>query len=96
HHAARPGAETERLACCKAIAAALEGEAPADVKYWMMKLVAFAGKAEVVPALAKQLTGADKQLREIARYALQQNASAESAAALRQELMNLWADKKEP
>jgi HEAT repeat protein len=86
HHAARPGAEVERAACGKAIAAALLGEAAPEAKAWMLKLVAFAGRAEVVPAAARLLGDRDPLVRESARYALQHLAVPEAAEALRAAL----------
>lgn len=86
HNAARPGAEVERAACCKAIAAALLGEATAEARAWMLKFVAFAGRAEVVPAAAGLLGDNDPLVREAARYALQHLPVPEAAEALRTAL----------
>ncbi|MEI7731975.1 MAG: HEAT repeat domain-containing protein [Verrucomicrobiota bacterium] len=86
HHAARPNAETERLACCQAIAVLLGSEASRDAKYWLMILLNDAGRAEVVPALAKLLESADAAVAEMARRALQKNPAPEAATALRAAL----------
>jgi HEAT repeat protein len=83
HHAARPGAEAERLACAKAVAAALQGEASAEAKYWLLKLIEFAGKAELVPAEAGLLSSPEPLVREAARCALQHNPAPQAAEALR-------------
>lgn len=86
HHAARPGAEAERLACCKAVAEALQSEASAEAKFWLLQLVQFVGRAEVVPAKARLLSDSDPRLREAARCALQHNPAPEAAEALRAAL----------
>jgi|YelNatPaOPRAMG01_1025707.scaffolds.fasta_scaffold00652_5 HEAT repeat protein len=86
HHAARPGAEVERLACARAIAAALQGDAPAHAKFWLLQAVQFVGRAEVVPAEAGLLRDPDPTVREAARCALQHNPALEAAEALRAAL----------
>ena len=86
HFAARPGAETERAACCQAIAAALQTDAPVEAKAWMLKLVAFADRGEVVPVAARLLDDAEPLLRESARYALQHTPAPAAADALRSAL----------
>ena len=86
HQAARPGAEPERFALCKAVAIALQGDASAEAKAWLLKLIVFAGRAELVPAEAKLLGDKDPLVRESARYALQHNPAPEAAEALRAAL----------
>jgi HEAT repeat protein len=82
HQAARPGAEPQRIACCKAMAAALEGDAAVDAKLWMLKFLTYAGKEEVISVVAKLLDDKEPLLRETARCALQQNPAPEAAKAL--------------
>jgi HEAT repeat protein len=82
HQAARPGAEAERIACGKAVAAALLSDVPVNAKLWLLKLVEFTGKAEIVPAVARLLEDPDPVLREGARGALQHNPAPEAATAL--------------
>ena len=87
HYASRPGAEAERTACCQAGVVLLgDDKVSVDDKVWIVKLLANSGKAEVVPALAKLLTGQDAVLAETARRALQNNPSVEATAALRDGL----------
>jgi HEAT repeat protein len=87
HHAARPGAEEERAACCRAVAGALlRPDTSASAKHWLLKLTEFAGKAEMVPAEAKLLDDPEPLVREAARCALQHNPAPEGALALRSAL----------
>ena len=86
HQAARPGAEAERLALGQAVATALQGDASPDAKAWLLKLIVFVGRAELVPAEAKLLADAEPLVRESARYALQHNPAPEAAEALRAAL----------
>ncbi len=89
HHAARPGAEAERSACCLAAAAALESDkTTAAQKLWLLQLLNSAGREEVVPVLSKLLAGNDPLMRESARRALQANPSDAAAAALRAAAQN--------
>lgn len=89
HHAARPGADAERSACCLAAVIAVEGEkATVAQKLWLLQLLNSAGRDEVVPALAKLLGGSDPVLRESARRALQANPTEAAAAALRRAAEN--------
>lgn len=89
HHAARPGAEAERSACCLAAAAALESDkTTAAQKLWLLQLLNSAGREEVVPVLSKLLAGADPLLRESSRRDLQTNPSDAAAAALRAAAQN--------
>ena len=86
HQAARPGAEAERAALCQAVAAALQGGASPDAKAWLLKLIVFVGRAELVPAEASLLADAEPLVRESARYALQHNPAPAAAEALRAAL----------
>jgi len=71
HHAGRPGAEAERLACCNAIIAALN--APSRVKSHLLHQLQVIGKAESVPALIKLLNDPDPHVASDARIALDAN-----------------------
>lgn len=86
HNAARPGAEAERLACGKAVAAALLTDAPAEAKAWMLKLSSFAGGEDLVSSATRLLEDKEPLVRESARYALQHIPLASAAAALRAAL----------
>jgi HEAT repeat protein len=87
HYASRPDAAAERQACCLAMVGLLDGDAAdAPTKVWIVQLLTNSGKAEVVPALAKLLAGADAPMWEAARCALQNNPSSEAASALRSAL----------
>lgn len=86
HQSARPGAEAERAACSRALAAALTSDAKAETKTWLVKQMQNMGGLEAIPALAKLLADKDGWLRETARCALQNNPVPEAAAALRTAL----------
>ena len=85
-HVSRPGADNERLALCRATAAALVPETPMWARVWMMRQMERIGRAEVVPAIAAQLADKEALVRETARRALQNNPAPEAAAALRKAL----------
>jgi len=74
HHAGRPGAEPERLACCNAIIAALNatGTAP-RVKSHLLHQLRVIGKAESVPTLIKLLADPDPHVASDAQIALDNN-----------------------
>lgn len=74
HTAARPGAESERLACCQALLAVLDTpESPSRVKAYLLRQVQVIGKEESVQSLLKALSNADPHLAEAARMALIHN-----------------------
>lgn len=85
--ASRPGAETERLALARILAAkAADGSVPQPARVWFVRQLEYIGAAESVPALAGLLNGTDPELRECARRALEKNASAEAGQSLRDAL----------
>lgn len=86
HRAARPGAEAERTACCRALATALQGEASPLARTVLLRQLGSVGGAESVDAVAALLEGPDARLREEARAALQRMPAPEAAAALRRAL----------
>ena len=71
--AARPGAEAERLAMCKAMAARLGPATPKHARVWLLRMLEYIGKAEAAEAGAGALGDADPLVRERARRALQNN-----------------------
>jgi len=74
HHAARPGAEAERLACCNAIAAILQAADTAPrVKSLLLHQLKVIGKAESVPVLVKLLADPDPHVASDAQLALDNN-----------------------
>ena len=77
----RVGAEEERAALVKPLAAFLAGEGPAAVKRFVIEQLHVAGRGDAVPALVVCL--ADEELAESARQALIANPSREALAALR-------------
>ncbi len=86
-NSSRPGAETERSALGKILAAKVADDSiqqPARV--WMVRQLEYMGGAEAVPALTKLLTNADAELRECARRALEKNSAPEASASLRTAL----------
>ncbi|MCX7050189.1 MAG: HEAT repeat domain-containing protein, partial [Candidatus Sumerlaeota bacterium] len=107
-NSSRPGAEAQRAACSKAIAAKLGADVPPLTSVWLIRQLERIGRAEAVDALAKALGGKDAQIRECARRALLKNSSAEAAEALRKTmavasdsawriaLINAMASRRDP
>ena len=85
-HAARPGAEDERLGFCQALLVRCGDATPLTPRLWLLRLVEKIGRAESVPTLAALLDDAEPRVREQARRALQVNPSDEATAALRARL----------
>jgi HEAT repeat protein len=81
----RPGAEAERLALSKALAAKV-GAAKPLAQVWMCRMMQQLGNAECVPALATVLTSTDSTARDAARRALQKNPAPEAGTALLADL----------
>ena len=84
--AGRPGAEVERAAVCKAIAARLSAAVPPAARVWLLKQLEYIGREEVVGALTGLLKDQDPLIRERARRALENNPSLEAASSLRSAL----------
>jgi HEAT repeat protein len=107
-HASRPGAEAQRAACAKAIAARLGPTAGPLGRAWLLRQLERIGRSEAVPQVAKLLADPDALVRESARRALQKNSAPEAGAALRQAigsaaapawrvaLINALAERREP
>lgn len=107
-HAGRPGAEADRAACSKAIAARLGPEVGPLGRVWMLRQLERIGRAEAVPQLARLLADNDALIRESARRALQKNPAGEANAALqkalgsadapgwRVALINALAERRDP
>lgn len=107
-HACRPGAEAERAACAKAVAARLGPDAGPLGRVWLLRQLERIGRAEVVPQVARLLGDADALIRESARRALQKNSSKEANAALQEALgsagepawrvaiLNALAERRDP
>lgn len=85
-NAARPGAEAERAAASKALAAKLGAATPQLARVWLLRQLQLIGRAEAVPAVAALLDDKDLLIRESARRALQWNPAPEAAAPLRAAL----------
>jgi HEAT repeat protein len=85
-HAGRPGAEADRAACSKAIAARLGPEVGPPGRVWLLRQLERIGRAEAVPQVARLLTDKDPLVRESARRALQKNPAKEANAALQKAL----------
>jgi len=106
--ASRPGAEGQRAACAKALAAKLGPAAGPLGRAWLIRQLERIGREECVPQLAKVLADPDALARESARRALQKNPAPEAGAALRQvigsanapawrvALINALAERREP
>jgi HEAT repeat protein len=81
-HASRPGAEAERAACSKAIAARLKPNMPALASMWLLRQLDRIGRDEAVAQVAAMLGDNDLNVRGSARRALQKNPSKQAGAAL--------------
>lgn len=107
-HASRPGAEADRAACSRAIAARLGPDVPALASTWLIRMLERIGRAEAVPALGTALGDKDPNVRESARRALQKNSAREATAPLvkavasadtpewRAALLNALAERRDP
>ncbi|HPD17202.1 MAG TPA: HEAT repeat domain-containing protein [Planctomycetota bacterium] len=80
--ASRPGAEADRAACAKAIAARLGPDVPPLARTWLIRMLERIGRAEAVAALGAALGDKDENVRESARRALQKNSAKEATLAL--------------
>ncbi len=81
--ASRPGAETERVACSKAIAAAIRPGVGPLARAWLLRQLERIGREEAVhKEVAALLVDGDATVRESARRALQKNPAKEANAAL--------------
>jgi HEAT repeat protein len=84
--AGRPGADADRLACAKVIAAKLGAAGGSLGRIWLLKQLERIGRAESVPAIVAMLDDQDAQVRDSARRALQKNPAPEANTALQQAL----------
>ena len=84
--ASRPGAEAERAACSKAIAAELDTRVEPLARVWLLRQLERIGREEAVPKVAAMLADGDTTVRESARRALQKNPATEANAALQKAL----------
>jgi HEAT repeat protein len=85
-NAARPGAEAERAAASKALAAKLGPATPQMARVWLLRQLQLIGRAEAVPAVSALLDDKDPLIRESARRALEWNPAPQAAAPLRAAL----------
>jgi HEAT repeat protein len=86
-NAARPGAEAERVALAKILAAkASDPAVPQPARVWIVRQLEYIGGAESVRALTTLLDGRDAELRECARRALEKNPASAATASLRTAL----------
>jgi HEAT repeat protein len=84
--ASRPGADADRAACSKAIAARLGPQTGPFGRVWLLRQLERIGRGEAVPAVAKLLADNDALVRESGRRALQKNPAAEANTALQQAI----------
>lgn len=80
-HAGRPGAEAERRAFSKAALAAMTS-ASQPAKVWLVRQLEVVGGNESVAALSELALDSDRELRDVARRALQMNPSEDATKAL--------------
>jgi len=85
--ASRPGAEAQRLALAKVLAAkAADPAVPQPARVWLVRQLEYIGAAEAVPALNTLLKDPDAELRECTRRALEKNAAPAAVETLRDAL----------
>jgi len=75
NQASRPGAESEREAICRAMAANTGSDTPKPARLWLLRQIERYGGAEVVPALVKLMEDDDELVRQHALMALANNRS---------------------
>jgi len=85
-HASRPGAEAERAACSKAVAARLGPDVGPLARVWLLRQLERIGRVEAVPQVARLFADKDPLIRESARRALQKNPAREANTALQQAI----------
>ena len=86
-NASKPGNEAQRLAFATALAAkAADASVPQPARVWIIRQLQYMGGAEAVDALTQLLNGADAQLREDARRALEKNPAPAASTSLRAAL----------
>ncbi len=86
-HAARPGAESERVAFATVLIKNLEqAKMPDTVQHWFVLQIERTGGKESLPALTKLLSAEDKHLRDYARRALEKNSDPGATNILLSEL----------
>lgn len=80
----RPGQEAERAALAKILAAKVtDVSVPQPARVWMVRQLEYMAKGEAVAALTQLMDGADAELRECARRALEKNPDPAALASLR-------------
>lgn len=85
-HASRPGADGERAALCKVLAARLTAEQATPVKVLLLRHLQRIGRDESVAAIVTALSDSDALVRESARRALANNPSRAAADSLKAEI----------
>ncbi len=86
-NAARPGAQGERAALAKVLAArAADATVPQPARVWLVRQLEYVGAYECVPTLTALLKGTDAELKECARRALEKNAAPAATESLRAAL----------
>jgi hypothetical protein len=85
--AARPGAEKERAALAKVLAArAADATVPQPARVWVIRQLEYVGALESVPALSALLKSSDAELKECSRRALEKNRAPDATETLRAAL----------
>jgi len=84
HRACTPGRDSERGNLAQALLAEATGPHPAVIRCWILRLVSFTGTDECVPGLAGLL--ADKEVGDMALFALARIPGDASGSALREAL----------
>ena len=84
--ASRPGAEADRAACSKAIAARLGPQTGPFGRVWLLRQLERIGRGEAVPAVAELLADNDPLVRESARRALQKIPGCGAGAAIQKAI----------
>lgn len=80
--AARPGAESDRVALVNTTLKRLSPETAVVARVWVLRQLQWIGAEECVEPLAKLLTESDAAVRDAARRALEKNGSPKATKAL--------------
>lgn len=92
HQAGRPGAEEERAALCRVLAARIGASTPKPARVWMLRKLETISGVECVEALAACLKDDDVEVRDAARRALAANPSVQALTALTGALQSAGTD----
>ncbi|NUQ64236.1 MAG: HEAT repeat domain-containing protein [Pirellulales bacterium] len=77
-----PGREAQREQACRMMSGKLGPQTVKPARIWLLKQLEFIGRAECVAAVAEAMADQDRELRDAARRALENNPAPEANAAI--------------